>query len=153
MVSVIILLFSFSLQANEFNVKEFGKKYYKTWTKTQAPEATKKDLHNYLDLLKEDVGHQHFPYDPDDVRHSDGKALMLEGMTHYLGGHTEYSSQLISLDTLDDQVIVVVYDTQSKLTRPNGELLEQNYRTMEILELEDHKVSVIRKYSKKIRIE
>jgi hypothetical protein len=44
---------------------------------------------------------------------------MREGMSHYLGAHTEYT----------------------------GELVTDSYRTLEVLEIEDGKVSVIRKYS------
>jgi hypothetical protein len=64
-------------------------------------------------------GHQHLPYDSDDTRSPEGKNNMREGMSHYLGAHTEYT----------------------------GELISDSYRTLEVLEIENGKVSVIRKYS------
>ncbi len=75
---------------------------------------------------------------------------MREGMTHYLGGHSEYSAKLLNSTYLGDQVVVVEYQTYSKGKRPSGEVVEQKHITMEVLELEDHKITVIRKYSEKI---
>jgi ketosteroid isomerase-like protein len=152
MIPTICTLFAFtflacSIHAEDFNAKQFIQDYFDAWTATQAPEATNNDIEHYLSFYKEDLGHQHLPYSPDDKRYPDGKALMREGMTHYLGGHSEYHAKLLNSTFLGDQVIVAEYQTHSKGQRPNGEMVEQNYKTMEVLELEDHKIAVIRKYT------
>jgi hypothetical protein len=46
------------------------------------------------------------------------------------------------------EVVIIKYDTYSKGKHPQtGEVIEQSYDTVEVLELEAGKVSVIRKYS------
>jgi len=130
-----------------FNPEEFAKGYFEAWTATQSPDATKEDLEHYLSLLSEDVGHQHLPYDSDDVRSSNGKKNIREGMIYYLGGHTEYSGKLIS-HTNGYGVVVIKYETSSKGIHPQTkQVIVQNYLTVEVLEIENDKVSVIRKYS------
>ena len=136
-----------SANADAFNPEQFAKDYFNAWTATQSPAATKEDLDQYLSFLSEDVGHQHLPYDPDDTRSSNGKESMREGMSYYLGGHTEYVGRLVS-HTDGHGVVVIKYETSSKGIHPQTkQVIEQNYLTLEVLEIENGKVSVIRKYS------
>ena len=45
-------------------------------------------------------------------------------------------------------VVVIKYNTYVKATHPQtGEVIEQSHDTVEVLELENGRVSVIRKYS------
>ena len=133
--------------AEEFNAEEFSNNYFDAWTATQSPAATKENIEHYLSFLTEDVGHQHLPYDPDSTRNPDGKEKMREGMSYYLGAHTEYSGRLIS-NTTGHDVVVIKYETSSKGIHPQTkEVITQNYLTVEVLEIENAKVSVIRKYS------
>ena len=133
--------------AEEFNPENFAKDYFNAWTATQSPTATKENIENYLSFLTEDVGHQHLPYDPDDTRSPDGKENMREGMSYYLGAHTEYLGKLVS-HTDGHGVVVIKYETSSKGIHPQTEqVITQNYLTLEVLEIENGKVSVIRKYS------
>ena len=133
--------------AEEFDSEVFGIDYFNAWTATQRPTATKENIEHYLSFLTEDVGHQHLPYDPDDTRNPDGKENMREGMGYYLGAHTEYSGKLIS-NTSGHDVVVIKYQTSSKGIHPKTkEVITQNYLTLEVLEIESGKVSVIRKYS------
>ena len=134
--------------AEEFNPEKFANDYFNAWAATQSPTATKENLEYYLSFLTEDVGHQHLPYDPDDTRSPEGKKNMRKGMSFYLGGHTEYSGKLIS-HTGGHEVVVIKYETSSKGIQPQTkQVIAQNYLTLEVLELENGKVSVIRKYSK-----
>jgi len=133
--------------AEEFNAEEFSNNYFDAWTATQSPAATKENIEHYLSFLTEDVGHQHLPYDPDSTRNPDGKEKMREGMSYYLGAHTEYSGNLIS-NTIGHDVVVIKYETSAKGIHPQTkEVVSQNYLTLEVLEIESGKVSVIRKYS------
>lgn len=130
-----------------FDPEAFAKSYFNAWTASQRPDATKADLEHYLSFLSEDVGHQHLPYDPDDSRSPEGKKNMREGMSYYLGAHTEYSGKLISHANARD-VVVIKYGTSSKGIHPQTkQVVEQHHLTMEVLEIENGKVSVIRKYS------
>ena len=133
--------------AEEFNPAKFANDYFNAWVATQSPTATKQDLEHYLWFLAEDVGHQHLPYDPDDSRSSAGKNNMREGMSYYLGAHTEYEGRLIShMDGYD--VVVIKYESSSKGIHPQTkEVISQHHLTVEVLEIENGKVSVIRKYS------
>lgn len=133
--------------AEELDLTEFGKSYFAAWKATQAPNATQKDIEYYLSFLKEDVGHQHLPYVSDDSRVPSGKEDMRNGMAYYLGAHTEYSAKLNEIIPAYN-VVVIKYLTQSSGIHPQTkEVINQSYDTMEVLEIEDGKVSVIRKYS------
>ncbi|MCF6301166.1 MAG: nuclear transport factor 2 family protein [Proteobacteria bacterium] len=143
---IIFTLLTFPVYAEDFNSKQFAVEYFEAWKASQAPDATKKDLEHYLSFLKDDLGHQHLPYSPDDKRYPDGKERMREGMTYYLGAHTEYKVKLLN-SSFGFNVIVLEYEIFSKGKRPNGELVEQKYTRLEVLEIEDGKVSVIRIYS------
>ena len=149
-ISIWLVLISSTVNAanaEEFNPEKFAKEYFNAWAATQSPTATKENIEIYLSLLTEDVGHQHLPYDPDDTRSSDGKENMREGMNYYLGGHTEYKGNLIS-HTVGHDVVVIKYETSSKGIHPQTkQVIAQNYLTLEVLEIENGKVSVIRKYS------
>ena len=136
-----------SVSADEVDLEKFTAEYFAAWVATQSPDATSDDIEHYLSFLSDDVGHQHLPYDPDDARHPDGKKNMRQGMTHYLGGHTKYQGNLIG-HTTGYNVVIIEYDTASEGVHPQTkELISQNYRTLEVLEIENGKVSVIRKYS------
>lgn len=144
--SICLFLISSAINAKEFNPEKFAKDYFNAWTATQSPTATKESIENYLSLLTEDVGHQHLPYDPDSSRSSDGKENMREGMNYYLGAHTEYKGHLIS-HTGGHSVVVIKYETSSKGIHPQTKQeIVKTFITLEVLEIENGKVSVIRKY-------
>jgi len=150
LLSIVLLTTFASINATEtveFNPEKFVQDYFKAWTATQRPAATKEDIEHYLSFLTDDVGHQHYPYDQDAERHSENKANMREGMNYYLGAVTEYSGELLS-HTYGHDVVVIKYKTTSKGIHPQTKKnISQNYVTLEVLEIEDGKVSVIRKYS------
>lgn len=146
---ILIFLAPLSLEANQENLdsRKFAENYFAVWKATQLPQASSKDLERYLDLLADDVGHQHLPYDPDSDRDPEGKNKMREGMTYYMGVHTEYDSKLTKVIS-GFNVVIIKYYTHVKGKHPQtGEIIEQSYDTVEVLELENGKVSVIRKYS------
>ncbi|QLE85302.1 nuclear transport factor 2 family protein [Shewanella sp. Scap07] len=135
------------VSAEELDLTEFGKSYFAAWKATQVPNATKKDIEHYLSFLKEDIGHQHLPYVNDDSRIPTGKQNMRSGMAYYLGAHTQYSAKLNEIVPAHN-VVVIKYFTKSSGVHPQTkEVVNQSYDTMEVLEIEDGKVSVIRKYS------
>ena len=150
LISILLVVASGAVNADmaeDFCPDKFAKDYFDAWTATQSPTATRENIEHYLSFLTEDVGHQHLPYDPDDTRSSEGKKNMREGMNYYLGAHTEYSGKLISHSDGYD-VVVIKYETSSKGIHPQTkEVIAQNYLTLEVLEIENGKVSVIRKYS------
>ncbi|WP_076537668.1 nuclear transport factor 2 family protein [Shewanella sp. UCD-KL21] len=144
---LLFLSVSMSINADEIDLTEFGKSYFSAWKATQTPNATKQDLEHYLSFLKDDIGHQHLPYAPDDSRLSDGKNSMRNGMSYYLGSHVDYSAELLQV-VPSYNVVVITYSTKSSGIHPQTkEMMHQSYDTMEVLEIEDGKVSVIRKYS------
>jgi hypothetical protein len=129
------------------DLETLAQDYYDSWVKTQKPDATKESLRKYLAFLADDIGHQHLPYDPESTREPDNKEKILEGMTYYLGTHTKYSSNLKSVMT-GYNLIVIKYSTKSEGIHPQTkEVIKQEYDTVEVLELESGKIAVIRKYS------
>lgn len=134
------------LVADDFDYGAFVKTYYQAQVATQQPNATEKDLEHYLSFLTEDVGNQHFPNSPDDSREPDGKALMRKGMTRYLGGHTEYKAELISYE-FGYNVVAIKHKFSAKGKRADGSEFGYAKTALDVLELENGKVSVIRRYS------
>lgn len=134
-------------KAVKMDMQGFAKLYYKKMVATQAPNASEKDLESYLALLTEDVGHSHLPWVTDDSRLPDGKAQMRKGMTFYLGAHTEYRSELLNVFTFNDSAVAIRYTNYAKGVHPeNNQPIEYRNTMMEVLEIENGKVAVIRKY-------
>ena len=129
------------------DLNAFAQRYFNAMVATQAPDAIQQDLTTYLALLADDVGHSHLPWDSDDSRSPDGKAAMLKGMTFYLGAHSEFKAELLNVFTFNDSAIAIRYKKYAKGIHPqNKQPIEYTSVMMEVLEMEDGKVAVIRKY-------
>ncbi|WP_462156676.1 nuclear transport factor 2 family protein [Pseudoalteromonas sp. GB56] len=149
LVGITALLLSMSALAQEaqIDLKAFAQLYFEKMTATQAPDATVKELEEYLSLLNEDVGHAHLPWVTDDSRTPSGKAEMRKGMTFYLGAHTDYSAELLDVFTFNHSAIAIRYKNHAKGIHPqNNQPIEYSQVMMEVLEMEGNKVAVIRKY-------
>jgi len=134
-------------EQGNFDYEQFTQQYFAAWTNVQKPNATQKDLEQYLALLTDDIGYQHLPYSNDDSRAPDGKAMMRKGMNYYLGIHTKYKAQLTN-SAYGHNVIMIEFTTQAKGIHPdNGQAIVINNKAFEVLELDKGKVSVIRHYS------
>lgn len=134
-------------RAESINLKAFATDYYNAMVASQAPNATTKELEAYLAFLTDDVGHSHLPYVTDDSRLPDGKEAMRKGMTFYLGAHTEYNSELLNIFVFNDSAVAIRYTSNAKGIHPqNNQALEYSNVMMEVLEIEDGQVAVIRKY-------
>ena len=142
-----IAIYHAQVAADSFDYDTFVKAYYQAEVATQQPDATKEDLEHYLSFLTEDVGNQHLPNAPDDSRQPDGKALMRKGMTHYLGAHTEYKAELISYE-FGHNAVAIKHKFAAKGKRADGSEFSYANIALDVLELENGKVSVIRRYSK-----
>ncbi|MEL0640963.1 nuclear transport factor 2 family protein [Pseudoalteromonas aliena] len=144
----LVLVATFSARAEEpFDLKAFAQHYYKTMTATQAPNAGAKQLEAYLALLRDDVGSQHIPYQLDDSRTADGKELMRKGMSFYLGVHTLYESELLNTFIFNDSGFAIRYKNHAKGIHPQSKQpIEYTSVMMEVIEIENAKVAMIRKY-------
>jgi hypothetical protein len=143
----VLLNLSFCANADEVNHEQFAKDYFSAWAATQSPTATEKDLEHYLSFLADDVGHQHLPYDTDDSRQANGKESMREGMTFYMGKHIEYEAELINT-VYGLNAIAIQFNVSLKAKRgPEEPVISMNYNSLEVLEIEHGKVSMIRKYN------
>lgn len=150
---LIFTVCSFAVQANELSearkLTTFAHEYFNKMVVIQMPSttATAKELDDYLLLLTDDVGHAHLPWVVDDSRYPDGKQKMKKGMTYYLGAHTEFRAKLLSIYTFNNSAIAIRYQKWSKGVHPQtGKIIDSAKTFMEVLELEDGKVAVIRKY-------
>ncbi|HAW91943.1 MULTISPECIES: nuclear transport factor 2 family protein [unclassified Arsukibacterium] len=147
LVLIFIILFARQVAADELDLKKFAQIYFDTMVATQAPGATKSDLENYFALLTDDVGHSHLPWVTDDSRSPDGKEAMRKGMSFYLGAHTEYSAELLDVFTFNNSAIAIRYSNSAKGIHPESKQpIAYNQVMMEVLEIENGKVAVIRKY-------
>jgi len=129
------------------DLNKFAHNYFEKMVATQAPSATTKELESYLALLTDDVGHSHLPWETDDARLPDGKQAMRKGMTFYLGAHTHYQAELLDVFTFNQSAIAIRYKNAAKGIHPqNNQAIAYSQVMMEVLEIEDGKVAVIRKY-------
>lgn len=133
-------------KAQATDLTALGKDYFNAWVATQSPEATKDDIEHYLSFLTSDVGHQHLPYDKDGSPNPTGKKDMREGMLFYLGAHNKYNAVLKQIIPAHNAVVITYTTTSSGVHPETKALITNSYSTMELLEIEDGKVSVIRKY-------
>ncbi len=140
------VFFNSSVSADEFDYDAFVQAYYQAQVKTQQPGATKDDLEHYLSFLTDDIGNQHFPNAPDDSREPDGKAMMRKGMSRYLGVHTEYKAEIIDYQ-YGYNAVSIKHKFSAKGKRADGSEFSYSKVALDVLELEDGKVSVIRRYS------
>lgn len=137
---------SSTLTEHEIKLKELGEQYFKIWIATQAVNSTENDVENYLNLLTDDVGHMHYPYDRDDSRADGNKENMRKGMMYYLGLHTEYKATLNSI-TVGHNVIIIKFKSSSKGIHPQTKKeINSTKNTVEVLEVENGKIAMIRKY-------
>jgi len=147
LIALLLLIIATPASGDEFDAEKFAQQYFSAWAATQAPKGTAKDIEDYLSLVKDDIGHQHYPYDPEDTRAPDGKERMRTGMTYYLNAHSEYKGTLLSVE-VGFNVIIIKYNTTMKAVHPQTkELISRNKNTVEVLEIEDGKVAMVRKYS------
>lgn len=145
--SVIVFFISVSVFSNAMASELLAKEYFRAWAASQSPDATDGDLDLYLSFLTDDIGHQHLPYDPDGSREPNNKQKMRDGMSFYLGTHTSYKASLTDI-VVGYNVVVIHYFTESEGIHPQtDEIIKQAYHTIEVLEFEGDKVSVLRKYS------
>jgi len=143
------ILFSSTIFANDLklDLNAFAKLYFDKMVATQSPSATKNDLEEYLALLTDDVGHSHLPWATDDSRLPTGKADKRKGMTFYLGAHTEFKAELLDVFTFNQSAVAIRYKNYAKGIHPqNNQPIEYTQTMMEVLEIENGKVAVIRKY-------
>lgn len=132
--------------ADDFDYETFFKSYYQAQLMTQQPKATQEDIEHYLSFLTDDVGNQHIPNAPDDTREPDGKAMMRKGMNRYLGAHSEYHGKIIDVQ-YGYNVISIKHKFSAKGKRSDGSEFSYSKIALDVLELENGKVSVIRRYS------
>ena len=145
----IVVFFSLPLAADdlEFDAEQFVVDYLSARTATQQPNATSVDIEHYLSFLAEDVGYQHLPYNDDDSRNPDGKSDMREGMTYYLGKNKSFSAELVNF-TNGFNVVAIQYKGVHEYQREGEALTVEDYSALDVLELENGKVTVIREYLK-----
>ncbi|WP_193164495.1 nuclear transport factor 2 family protein [Microbulbifer hainanensis] len=146
------LIFSVSAHsfANEQDLTKFGEEYFKAYTQTQRPDATEQDIENYLSFLTDDVGSQHFPNDMDDTRKPGNKAKMRKGMNYYRGGSSSYKAKLESITTGKDVIVLKFKQSFEGFHKQLKKQVAFASEVVEVLEVENDKVSVIRIYAKSL---
>ena len=140
-----LVFFSSAALADTFDYDAFVKAYYQAQVKTQQPGATMADLEHYLAFLTEDIGNQHLPNAADDSRIPDGKAMMRKGMSRYLAVHTAYDAEIIDYQ-YGFNVVSIKHKFSAKGKRADGSDFSYSKVVLDVLELENGKVSVIRRY-------
>jgi len=147
----LIALFIYSFQVNaqdNYNPEDFANTYFETWNKTQSPTATITDLENFLALLTDDVALIHPPYDMSDTREPNGKEVIRKGMPRWLGANTSYLAKLIEVTYGNDVVVLKYQAVMTYLDEKTGKEKEIVRNNLEVLELDQGKVAIIRKYGK-----
>ncbi|MFT6992440.1 MAG: hypothetical protein ACJASL_004440 [Paraglaciecola sp.] len=72
---------------------------------------------------------------------------MRKGMLFYLGAHTEYSAELLDVFIFNHSAVAIRYKNSAKGILPqNNQPIVYTQIMMEVLEMEEGQVAVIRKY-------
>ena len=144
-----LMYFSTSVSANESMSKRsaFAEKYFAAWNITQKPNSTSEELEAYLELLTDDVAWQHLPYQPDDTRKPEGKQNLRKGMAQWLGVNTEYTAELTNT-IIGQNIIVLKFNALVKFANTEGKIITRKRDYTDVLELDNGKVSLIRRYGK-----
>ena len=124
--------------------------YFEAKVATQQPDATAEDLEAYLALLTDNVGYEHKPYRLLDQNREDqesGKQRMREGMTYYLGGNEKFTAELDSVAVGHNAIAIQYSGTHEFRRGGEGPILIEQYTLMEVLEIVDGRVSIIREYN------
>lgn len=136
-----------SAKESKTDFMELGQNYFDAMVASQAPNATSKDLEKFLALLTDDVGSTHLPYVTDDSRLPNGKEDMRQGMTFYLGSHTEFNAELLDMFIFNSSAIAIRYKKSAKGIHPQTKQpIAYSQTQMDILEIENGKIAIIRKY-------
>ena len=148
--TIIFCATKFSAKAQEptFNSVDFANAYFKAWNKTQMPKASEKDLENFLALLTEDVALQHLPYQKADDRKPNGKETLRKGMNRWRGANTSYKAKLIDVNYGHNVVIIEYQAVMTFNDEKTGKERSITRNNLEVLELDEGKVAIIRKYGK-----
>ncbi|GJM11106.1 MAG: hypothetical protein DHS20C11_33820 [Lysobacteraceae bacterium] len=122
-----------------------GKTYFDAWVATQQPGATSDVLENYLALLDDNVGYEHKPHRL--LGEVDGgKDRMREGMTYYLGKNVAFDVKLTGLVAAKGMV-AIEYEGEHVFQRGGeGPVLTEQFRAVDVLEVADGKVAIIRQF-------
>jgi hypothetical protein len=136
------------VKADSTNIEyvNLANNYAQAWFKTQMSTATKSDVEYYLSFLTDDVAYQHLPYDKTDEREEGGKAVLRQGMTQWLASNIDYKASINSINfshnliTINYNSSTTIIDSKTKKKRVI------NRHVIDSLEIDNNKVSVIRKY-------
>jgi hypothetical protein len=154
MMNYIRIIFSFLIicasvvKADTTNLENINlaNNYANAWFKTQMSTSTKADLEHYLSFLTDDIAYQHLPYDKTDERESGGKEILRKGMAQWLASNIEYKANINSIN-FSNNLIIINYDSATTII--DSKTKEQKVmrrHVIDTLEIENGKVSVIRKY-------
>jgi len=151
MIAVVLLIFvSSTVLAHDVDgLKKLAQEYFHAKVATQQPDATPEELETYLALLSDDIGYEHKPYrllEEGLAETKDGKKRMREGMTYYLGGNEKYAVELDSV-AIGFNAIAIQYSGVHEYRRGfEGPILTEQFTAMEVLEVVDGKIAIIREY-------
>jgi hypothetical protein len=120
--------------------------YTQAWFKTQMSTATEADLEHYLSFLTEDVAYQHLPYDKTDEREEGGKEILRKGMAQWLKSNVDYQANINSVN-FSQNLITINYDSSTTIidSKTKEKKIIRRH-VVDSLELDNGKISVIRKY-------
>lgn len=137
--------FAHANKKNTFNPSIFAQQYFDAWVQSQQPDATERDIDQYINFLTADAVWQHLPYAVSDQRKKDGSQKIKQGMMRWLNSHQRYKAKLLRIQA--NEHFVLIEFTSSGIIKDeenNTLLLTKHY--IDVLELEDKKVAVIRRY-------
>ena len=135
---------------NNDELRELAIRYFEAKIATQQPDATVEDLEAYLALLTDGVGYEHKPYrvlEEGREKTENGKEMMRTGMTHYLGGNEKYTAELNNVAIGHNAIAIQYSGTHEYRRGGEGPIIKEQYKLMEVLEIVDGRVSIIREYN------
>jgi len=135
-----------SADSTNLSYVDLANTYAQAWFKTQSSTATKEDLEHYLSLLTDDVAYQHLPYDKTDEREEGGKEVLRRGMAQWLASSVDYKATINSINFSNNLITINYNSSTTIIDSKTKEKRVINRHVIDSLEIDNNKISVIRKY-------
>ena len=142
---MLLLLYAHTVQSENATPDRLAMGYFVAWQGSQKPDASTADLESFLSYLADDVAWQHLPYATSDERIDGGKEKLRKGMTTWLGNHKSYQASLIRSDE-NEHYIILEFRSEATIEDDASGVKVLNRHYMDVLELENRKVAIIRRY-------
>lgn len=144
---VLLVLASTGVYGEEVDLDNFARQYFSAFVDFQLPEANSDVLDKYLDYLAVDVGHTHMPFRKDDTKYADGRDRYRKDLLSMMGKNKKLKAKLLEVRVFNTTAVALRFELSATYVDTDKDIVSPwSFVLTDILEIEDGKVSMIRRY-------